>query len=103
MLYNHLKLGRPSHAAARLAGGSSGAGAGRPRAAPWTACPEHRPSICAPLFSTPGTPGYCCCSMFVVTIVVQLDILVSQDDESRQERSGCHIKAEVKHRGAGER
>ena len=98
MLYNHLKLGRPSHAAARLAGGSSGAGAGggvRHRGPPARSTD--------PLFSTPGTPGYCCCSMFVVTIVVQLDILVSQDDESRQERSGCHIKAEVKHRGAGER
>ena len=39
--------------------------------------------------------------MFVVAIAVRFDLLVSQDDKSRQERSGCCIQAEAQTEARG--
>jgi len=63
MLYNHLKLGRPSHAAARLAGGSSGAGAGggvRHRGPPARSTDPPSAPLCSPRPGRPATAVAAC-------------------------------------------
>ena len=43
-------------------------------------------------FSTPVTPGHDSCVIFFVPIAAQFDLCMSEDDEWRQERSGCHVR-----------